>query len=110
MPSKQGLNDTLRTVSSQWTPHMLDHYLMSIKLSSMTVHRPAAALSSKPYALVVAAPQLPADPNSQALAFVDGGVVPASISALQLLQSCSPAIRSQPPSTGVPAGVLMVSL
>ena len=48
--------------------------------------------------------QLPADPNSQALAFIDGGVVPASISALQLLQSCSPAIRSQPLATCIPPG------
>jgi len=54
--------------------------------------------------LTLTAWQLPADPNSQALAFVDGGVVHANISALQLLQSCSPAIRSQPPSTGVPPG------
>ena len=48
--------------------------------------------------------QLPVDPNSQALAFIDGGVVPASISALQLLQSCSPAIHGQPLATSIPPG------
>lgn len=40
--------------------------------------------------------QLPQNPSSPCLVFVNGEVVPASTSAMQLLQMCSPAARGLP--------------